>query len=136
VETVCYFPVYHENEEGLMGVQIDPNWEKNKWIYLFYSVYEGPKQPVYVANGSYHQGRYNRLSRFVFDNKMLHLSTEKVLLTVPELIGCCHTGGSIDFDSKGNLFLSTGDNTNPFESDGFGPFDERPGRALWDAQHQ
>jgi cytochrome c len=134
VETVCYFPVYHENEEGLMGVQIDPNWEKNKWIYLFYSVYEGPKQPVYVANGSYHQGRYNRLSRFVFDNKMLHLSTEKVLLTVPELIGCCHTGGSIDFDSKGNLFLSTGDNTNPFESDGFGPFDERPGRALWDAQ--
>ena len=134
VETVCIFPVYHENEEGLMGIQIDPNWAENKWIYLFYSVYDGPKTPVYVTNGSYHQGRYNRLSRFVFDNKMLHLSTEKVLLTVPELIGCCHTGGSIDFDSKGNLFLSTGDNTNPFESDGYGPFDERPGRSLWDAQ--
>jgi cytochrome c len=134
VETVCHFPVYHESEEGMMGIQVDPNWKENKWIYLFYSVYDGPATPVYVADGSYHQGRYNRLSRFVFDGKMLHLNTEKILLTVPELIGCCHTGGSIDFDSKGNLFLSTGDNTNPFESEGYGPFDERPGRALWDAQ--
>ncbi len=134
VEVVCYLPVYDANEEGLMGVQLDPNWEENKWIYLFYSVYDGPENPVYVADGSYHRGRINRLSRFVFDENMLQLNTEKVLLEVPELIGCCHTGGSIDFDSKGNLFLSTGDNTNPFESDGYGPFDERPGRALWDAQ--
>ena len=134
VETICIFPVYHENEEGMMGLQADPDWEKNKWVYIFYSVYDGPKRPVYVADGSYHLDRYNRLSRFVFDGKMLHLSTEKVLLTVPELIGCCHTGGSIDFDSRGNLFLSTGDNTNPFESDGFGPIDQRPGRSLWDAQ--
>ena len=26
---------------------------------------------------------------------------------------CCHTAGSIAFDAKGNLYLSTGDNTNP-----------------------
>ncbi|MBK8566266.1 MAG: PQQ-dependent sugar dehydrogenase [Saprospiraceae bacterium] len=53
---------------------------------------------------------------------------------MPEQVGCCHTGGSIDFDSKGNLFLSTGDNTNPFESDGFSPSDGRPGRELYDAR--
>lgn len=134
MEVITYLPVYSENESGLMGVQLDPDWANNQWVYLFYSVYEGPVRPVYVADGSYHQGRLNRLSRFVFDGKMLHMSSEKILLEVPEMIGCCHTGGSIDFDSKGNLFLSTGDNTNPFESDGFGPFDERPGRALWDAQ--
>lgn len=134
LETVCQLPVYADNEEGLMGVAVDPNWLENRWIYLFYSVYDGPKTPVFVKDGSYHQGRRNRLSRFEFYDNMLHLSTEKILLEVPELIGCCHTGGSIDFDSKGNLFLSTGDNTNPFESDGFGPFDERPGRALWDGQ--
>jgi cytochrome c len=47
---------------------------------------------------------------------------------------CCHTGGSIEFDEKGLLYLSTGDNTNPFESEGYSPSDERPGRSAWDAQ--
>ncbi len=134
VSLVCQFPVYDANEEGLMGVQLDPNWQENHWIYLFYSVYEDPGKPVFVPAGNYHQGRYNRLSRFTFQDGMLHLSTEKVLLEVPELVGCCHTGGSIDFDGDGNLFLSTGDNTNPFESDGYAPIDGRKGRALWDAR--
>jgi cytochrome c len=120
LETVCYLPVYKEFEEGIMGVQLDPDWQENKWIYLYYSLNEG--------------GRRNRLSRFVFDENMLHIASEKILLEVPELVGCCHTGGSIEFDSKGNLYLSTGDNTNPFESDGFAPIDGRPGRALWDAR--
>ena len=34
---------------------------------------------------------------------------------------------------KGNLFLSTGDNSNPFAT-GYAPIDERPGRSPWDAQ--
>ncbi|MEK7254697.1 MAG: PQQ-dependent sugar dehydrogenase, partial [Bacteroidota bacterium] len=121
VVTVCHFPVYHAEEEGLMGVALDPGWEKNRWIYLYYSLDDAG-------------GRRNRLSRFEFFDNILHLATEKMMLEVPELYGCCHTGGSIAFDAKGNLFLSTGDNTNPFESDGFAPMDERPGRALWDAQ--
>ena len=29
---------------------------------------------------------------------------------------CCHVGGDIDFDAAGNLYLTTGDDTNPFES--------------------
>ena len=37
-------------------------------------------------------------------------------------------GGNIDFDLNGNLFLSTGDDTNPFESDGFAPIDDSPKR--------
>jgi len=38
------------------------------------------------------------------------------------------------FDAKGNLYVSIGDNTNPFESDGYAPIDERPDRSPWDAQ--
>ena len=39
------------------------------------------------------------------------------------------------FDHKtGDLWLATGDNTNPFASDGYAPIDEQPGRAAWDAQ--
>jgi cytochrome c len=32
------------------------------------------------------------------------------------------------------LYVSVGDNTNPFDSDGFAPLDERPGNAIGDAQ--
>jgi len=41
---------------------------------------------------------------------------------------CCHVGGQIDFDSRGNLFLSTGDDTNPFQSAGYTPIDDRETR--------
>ncbi len=44
-------------------------------------------------------------------------------------------GGQIDFDAQGNLYLSTGDDTNPFQSDGYTPIDERPDRnPAFDAQ--
>ncbi|MEO1258761.1 MAG: ThuA domain-containing protein [Bacteroidota bacterium] len=120
VRLVLQMPVYHKNENGFLGIGLDPDWEENHYIYLFYSLMEG--------------GRRNRLSRFEFDGEVVHLHTEVVMLEVPEIDGCCHTGGSIEFDSKGNLFLSTGDNTNPFESDGYSPSDGRPGRELWDAR--
>ena len=48
---------------------------------------------------------------------------------------CCHVGGKIDFDGEGNLYLSTGDDTNPFESSGYSPIDERDTRnPAFDAQ--
>ena len=47
---------------------------------------------------------------------------------------CCHAGGDMLFDNDGNLVLATGDNTNPFESDGYAPIDERAGRQDFDAQ--
>ena len=48
---------------------------------------------------------------------------------------CCHVGGDIDFDAAGNLYLSTGDDTNPFDSGGYAPIDERADRnPAFDAQ--
>ena len=48
---------------------------------------------------------------------------------------CCHVGGDIDFDAQGNLYLVTGDDSNPFSSDGFAPIDERADRnPAFDAQ--
>src|SRR3546814_3917525 len=38
------------------------------------------------------------------------------------------------FDAKGDLYFSVGDNTDPGQSDGYSPVDERPGRSPWDAQ--
>ncbi|MDA1269507.1 MAG: PQQ-dependent sugar dehydrogenase, partial [Bacteroidetes bacterium] len=54
---------------------------------------------------------------------------------------CCHTGGSIAFDKDGNLFLSTGDNSTPFNQqgskytlNGYAPVDSREGNKQWDAR--
>lgn len=127
-KVVARFPVYTKHEYGLMGLNIDPNFKQNKWIYAYYSPVARPEAPGDTAQ---------HLSRFVYDDvkDTLLLSTEKVLLTVPvKRTDCCHTGGSIAWDRKGNLYLSTGDDTNPFASEGYAPIDERPGRQGWDAR--
>lgn len=110
-----------ELEDGLLGLALDPNFEQNNWLYLFYSSLEGdPKQHI---------------SRFTYQDGKLDMASEKILLQIPvQRKTCCHSAGSIEFGPDGNLYIATGDNTNPFESNGFGPIDERPGRSPFDAQ--
>lgn len=126
IKVVADLPVYSKQEYGLMGLNIDPNFKTNKLVYLYYS------PPSTEADTAQH------LSRFKYDDvkDTLLLSTEENLLTVPvKRTDCCHTGGSIAWDAKGNLYLSTGDDVNPFQSDGYGPIDGRPGREGWDGRH-
>jgi cytochrome c len=106
--------VYPDGEDGLLGLAKDPNFTTNNWIYLYYA-------PVGGAS-------INRLSRFDFKENLLDKSSEKIMLEVPVFRGCCHSGGSLEFDGKGNLYLSMGDDTTPFESDNYNPIDERAGR--------
>ena len=120
-EIVQHFEVHHEFEDGLLGMTIDPNFEENNWVYLFYSpVGDEPKQHI---------------SRFKWTGDMLDVSTEQVIIEVPtQRDECCHAAGCLEFGPDGNLYFSTGDDTNPFASNGFSPSDERPGRSAWDAQ--
>ena len=64
------------------------------------------------------------------------MASQVTVLDVPADRGiCCHVGGDIDFDAAGNLYLSTGDDTNPFDSAGYAPIDERTNRnPAYDAQ--
>jgi cytochrome c len=126
IKIVANVPVYSKQEYGLMGMNIDPNFNTNKLVYLYYSPPSTEKDTA------------QHLSRFKYDDvkDSLLLSTEEVLLTVPvKRTDCCHTGGSIEWDSRGNLYLSTGDDINPFQSDGYGPLDGRAGREGWDGRH-
>jgi cytochrome c len=121
VNIACKLPVHSELEDGLMGSALDPHYPENHWLYLYYSP---------VGDES-----VNNLSRFVFQGDSLDRASEKVILQVSvQREECCHAGGCIEFDGEGNLFLSTGDNTNPFASEGYSPSDEQPGRSAWDAQ--
>ncbi|WP_198675270.1 PQQ-dependent sugar dehydrogenase [Pleomorphovibrio marinus] len=120
-EVVGQLDVYPEHEDGLLGMALDPKFDQNGWMYLYYS-----------PAGS---ESINRLSRFTFDDRKMSRNSEVVMLEIPVFRGCCHSGGSLEFGPNGNLFLSLGDDTSPFESDNYNPIDERPGRAeAFDAQ--
>ena len=117
---VLNLDVFHEFEDGLTGIALDPEFKSNGWVYLFYS----------AASAA-----VNRVSRFAFDGSRIDPMSERILLEIPaQREQCCHTAGSLEFGPDGNLFISTGDNTNPFDSDGYAPIDERNGRGPWDAQ--
>ena len=118
---VQHLDINYLTENGLIGLAVDPNYENNKFIYLHYSA---PDKNI------------QRLSRFEFDpDAVFELKNEKEILSLEvQIKECCHTGGSLLFGKGREFFMSTGDNTNPFESDGFGPIDDRPGREPFDAR--
>ena len=126
-KVVARMPVFTKFEYGLMGVNADPNYAQNKRLFLYYS----PDAAKYGADTAQH------LAQFTYDDvrDTLLMNTEKILLRVPvKRTDCCHTGGSIAWDKKGNLYLSAGDDTNPFASEGFSPSDGRSDRKGWDAR--
>ncbi|MEV6454597.1 ThuA domain-containing protein [Streptomyces anulatus] len=119
----AYTPEMTSQSDGLLGLTLDPGFAENNWLYLLYS------DKV--------EKRLN-LSRFTADGNTVDPASEKRLLTVPTLRGegraNSHMAGSLTFDKDGNLYAATGDNTDPFASDGFTPIDEGEGRRAWDAQ--
>ena len=36
-KTIATILVHHQHEDGLLGIALDPDYDKNNWIYLFYS---------------------------------------------------------------------------------------------------
>lgn len=128
-EQVGRVNVFTGLEDGLLGMTLDPNFLENSWVYLYYA------NPETTQDAHGKKAGENRLSRFTLKDGKLDLDSEKVLIKVAtQREECCHSGGSVNFDSKGNIYVSAGDNTNPFASDGYSPSDEQPGRSPWDAQ--
>ncbi|KAA5544371.1 carbohydrate-binding protein [Roseiconus nitratireducens] len=108
-------------ENGLIGLALDPHFAENGWLYLQYSPPDFSGQQI---------------SRFTFVDGKVNLASEKPLLRYEEQRReCCHHAGSLEFGPNGDLYIGTGDNTNPFnDSEGYAPLDERDGRSPWDAQ--
>lgn len=134
------FDVYQHDEEGLQNIAIDPNFKQNRWVYVYYSppldtpvddpdtvdVNEGDAPFTGTPDDWAPFEGYTQLSRFKLEGNTINLDTEQQIIQVEADRGiCCHVGGHIEFDNSGNLYLSTGDDTNPFESDGYVPIDER-----------
>lgn len=143
-------PIYGHDEEGLQDIAISPDFEQDGWVYVYYSpagdtplddpeTLEVDEGAAPTDGGPETRAAFQgsmRLSRFRFEQDHLEAGSEQVILEVPVDRGiCCHIGGGIDFDPAGHLYLSTGDDTNPFSSGGYSPLDERPERhPAFDAQ--
>ncbi|WP_371782088.1 carbohydrate-binding protein [Streptosporangium subroseum] len=134
-------PVYTHDEEGLQSIKADPNFASNRWVYVYYAPPLSTPGGDAPANGTAAQfapfAGVNRLARYTVNADFtLNAASAVTVLDVPTSRGmCCHVGGDIDFDAQGNLYLSTGDDSNPFESSGYTPIDERTTRyPAYDAQ--
>jgi glucose/arabinose dehydrogenase/PKD repeat protein len=136
MQQVAALNVYHKTlktegvnaEEGLMGLQKDPHYADNHWIYVYYA-------PTGEAS-------VNRLSRFKFQDGRFDMDSEQVILDVESQREiCCHTGGSIAFGPDDLLYVSTGDNSTPFDekgvkyvNNGYAPLNDIPGHEQYDAR--
>lgn len=102
-------PVYHEHEDGLVGIAVDPDFETNNKIYLHYA-------PIDFVG--------YRVSRFSVVGDAVDFSSEEVILQWnTSRSALWHSGGDMDFDSQGNLYIATGDNTT-YGSKYYAPIDE------------
>jgi cytochrome c len=88
-------------EAGLIGIALDPNFEKNNWIYLQHTVPAPDDPAVYM----------HHLGRFTVGQERIDRASEKVLLKIrASAENRIHEAGSIAFGPDGLLYLSVGDN--------------------------
>jgi glucose/arabinose dehydrogenase len=92
IKSVGKINVTQIEESGLLGIAVDPEFNTNKYVYLYYTTQNG-----------------NRLSRFILNEK---LENETILLdNIPS--GPIHNGGRIKFGPDGKIYITTGEADNP-----------------------
>src|SRR5690606_24413809 len=90
-------------DNGLMGLALHPDYERNRWMYLWYS----PTQMI-------GQNRQLRLTRVVVkSDNTLDMATEKTLINIKgSTTDTWHSGGPMTFDSYGDLRIAIGNNSH------------------------
>ncbi|WP_125561557.1 PQQ-dependent sugar dehydrogenase [Pseudoalteromonas rubra] len=92
--------VHAERQGGLLDIEIDPNYDKNGWIYFSYSGFEGKEKG---SNTSIMRARLKDMKlvdkQLIFDG---FPNTERAF----------HFGSRIEFDKDGYLYFSIGDRGN------------------------
>lgn len=117
VATIATFSVFTGNEQGLIGLALDPGFSTNHWIYVLYAPLD---EKVF------------KLARYDLAGDKLVEGSEKVLLTIPvDRENTNHTGGGMAWDKYKNLYLTVGNNTG---NRLIAQTDERPGYAHLDDQ--
>ena len=86
-------------EAGLLGFLLAPDFAQSGLLYVYYS-FAHPEEEM-------------RLSRFrLADDRAIDPASEVILLRWPADLAASHMGGGMTWDNHGNLYLSTGDNSD------------------------
>lgn len=116
-------PVRVTGELGLVGLALAPDFAATGHLYLHFSPPEWDQTFV------------SRISRFTLTLDDV-LGDEVRIMDIqhpPGVVGW-HSAGDLLMTPDGQLFVSTGDNSDCCASNGFPPTDERPGHEGGDAQ--
>ncbi|PRX46582.1 F5/8 type C domain-containing protein [Prauserella shujinwangii] len=103
-----------KNEEGLVGIALDPDFAENGWIYVYWMPHESIDRDKRIGKRT--------ISRFTYDfgKQSIDKATRKDLLQWDAQIhSCCHAGGGMTFDNEGNLYIGSGDNNSSQGSNGY-----------------
>ncbi len=96
LQLVAEFPASNTSEGGLLGLELDPDYENNHFLYLYQTYLDIPT----------HQ---NKVVRYTINNNQL--TGELVLIDkIPGALW--HDGGRIKFGPDEMLYITTGDATN------------------------
>ena len=84
------------NERGLVGVELDPNFATNGYVYVTYVA----TQPDF----------HLRLSRYTANGDVAAAGSETILYETGPMRTSIHLGGAIHFGPDGKLYMSVGEN--------------------------
>lgn len=104
VSTVFTVTTVTDNEQGLLGLTLHPDFATNGYIYVFYSINDGVIR--------------HRIERIKIDNNNQVVNRQEILLLEP-IGGGFHNGGDLKF-FNGFLYVTVGDsqqNTNSQDLD-------------------
>ena len=97
-------------ERGLQSIAIHPNFEDNRYVYLYYTKH---KDDCLADNSE--DGPWNVISRFVMNPETLMLDydeREEIWRGAP-LHDSVHNGGAMTFGNDDKLYVATGDGGTP-----------------------
>lgn len=97
VDTVLNLPVANASEQGLLGIALHPNYQRNKLVYLYHT----------NADSDGGDAINNRIDRYRFDGA--NLVFDKTIKKIPAGPGPNHDGGKITFGPDGKLYAVVGD---------------------------
>ncbi len=95
--------VNSEGERGLIGIAFDPDFKKNQFLYLHYTV---PVAPI-----------HNRVSRFTANDDLVKSGSEKIIFEIINAAAAPnHHSGAMAFGEDGKLYIAVGENAKPSNS--------------------
>jgi glucose/arabinose dehydrogenase len=92
-------------ERGLQALIFDPSFSTNRYIYLHYTKKATSTTPV-----------HNRVVRVTASGDKVVAGSEKLIFKLGNQRSDHHMGGAIDFGKDGKLYIATGDNETPTNS--------------------